>query len=460
MPQATSTAHPTPAPPSTPTPTSTPAPTPVPAAPPSPTPTAQISSPTAVTEQSSAPGAASTQATGSNRLVSNNPQELAQVLVDANTAGTFRTDPTTILDREIAPVATGQALTGCAVDTRILQVIVLALYRFGSVKVSDIQRPCIGSNLNCGPPTYSVHCTDPGKAVDFAIVGGVTLTGSNPQSIQLLKLLDNVVPDGTNAGQYQCRVSAGSSLYLVNINQFSDSCSHQHIDFRNTDAPLNLAAIGAGLPTLAASTSYVKALYADYLGRTPGPGELTFWTNILANGGPRSAVSDGFVTSDEYRLIRINAAYQRILGRGSDPGGQDFWLKRMQQGLITTDDIETSFYGSLEYFDNHGATNLLFAQSLYQTLLKRSGGASEYRFWADLAKTNGRDWVIAQFWDSTETISSRVSDMYASYLGRVPDPSGLQSWVGLALRIGDTGLRSGLTGSDEYWARAPTRYPQ
>ncbi|QWT24324.1 DUF4214 domain-containing protein [Subtercola sp. PAMC28395] len=430
--------------------TTTPTPTAQPTIVPTPVKSAQPAAPTPTPTTS-------TQAVGTP-LVSNDPHELAQALVDAKTAGALRTNPPAIFDREIAPLAQGQALTGCTVDTRILQIIVLTLYKFGSVTISDIQRPCIGDQTNCGPPTYSVHCTDPARAVDFAVVGGVVLNGSNSQTIQLLKLLDSVVPDGTNAGQYQCRVSAGTSLYLVNINQFSDSCNHEHIDFRNTNVPLNLAAIGAGVNVLSASGSYVTALYNDYLARTPAFSELMFWTKILDGGGARTAVSDAFVSSDEYRLIRINAAYRGILGRGSDPGGQTFWLTRMQQGLLTTDDIETSFYGSLEYFTNHGGTNLSFAQSLYQTLLKRSGGASEYQFWADLAQSHGRDWVIAQFWDSTETISSRVSSMYSAYLGRVPDPAGLQNWVGLALKIGDSGLRSGLTGSDEYWSRAATRF--
>ncbi|WP_172582446.1 hypothetical protein [Subtercola boreus] len=48
--------------------------------------------------------------------------------------------------------------------------------------------------------------------------------------------------------------------------------------------------------------------------------------------------------------------------------------------------------------------------------------------------------------------------MYNTYLGRIPDPAGLASRVGLALAIGDSGLRAGLTSSAEYLARAHLRY--
>jgi hypothetical protein len=382
--------------------------------------------------------------------VTNDPQQLAKVIVAAQKAGNFSTDPGSIYDREIAPAATGQVIDGCGVDVRILQVIVLTLNRFGSARVSDIERPCIGSNLNCGAPTYSVHCLDPGEAIDFANVGGVTLNGSNTQTRNLLSYLDHFVPSGTNAGQQECRAS--NPLPLTNISQFSDSCNHQHIDFRNTNQPMNAAALASVLPTIAQASPYVKMLYNDYLNRAPSADEITGWATQLANGAPRNSVSTGFVDSDEYRLIRINAAYQRVLGRGGDATGIQNWLNAMYAGTITTDDIETSFYASAEYYQKHGNTDLGFVASLYTTLLNRNGSASDYAFWTNLVALHGRAWVITQFWSSQETISERISLMYQTYLGRQPDAGGLAGWVAVALQIGDSGLRSALTSSDEYWA--------
>ena len=207
-----------------------------------------------------------------------------------------------------------------------------------------------------------------------------------------------------------------------------------------------------------ADASVVNALYFDFLKRLPSPPETKGWVQQLYNGTEPSAVSAGFVNSDEYRLIRIDAAYQNILGRASDPSGRADWLNNMKAGRITTDDIETSFYASAEYFAKHGGTNVSFTQSLYTTLLHRPGSQSEWDFWANLAAKNGRDWVIKQFWDATETISERVSLMYATYLGRTPDASGLRDWVGVALAIGDSGLRSGLSGSEEYYIRSQDRF--
>lgn len=207
-----------------------------------------------------------------------------------------------------------------------------------------------------------------------------------------------------------------------------------------------------------ATNAFVNALYWDFLTRSPAPEDITFWNRQFAGGAGLGAVSTGFVTSDEYRLIRIDAAYSKILGRGPDAGGRADWLRWMQQGLITTDDIETSFYASQEYFDQRGGTNTSFVKAIYTTLLHRDASSADVTFWTKLIAQHGRAWVIAQFWDSTETISERVSLMYAAYLGRTPDPAGLANWVGTALQLGDSGLRSGLSGNAEYVGRAQYRF--
>ncbi|WP_216363659.1 GH25 family lysozyme [Subtercola boreus] len=182
--------------------------------------------------------------------------------------------------------------------------------------------------------------------------------------------------------------------------------------------------------------------------------KLHFWEGFLATGSPRSSIAGGFVDSAEYRLLRIDAAYRDILGRGAEESGRQGWLGVMQNGGITTDDIETTLYSSEEYYLKHGGTDTSYARALYDTLLGRDGSQSDYAFWAALVAQHGRAWVTAQFWNCTETIGKRVGAMYDRYLGRQPDAGGLAGWVTLGLRVGDSGVRSGLTSSDEYFARA------
>ncbi|GGF40042.1 DUF4214 domain-containing protein [Subtercola lobariae] len=212
-----------------------------------------------------------------------------------------------------------------------------------------------------------------------------------------------------------------------------------------------------GVP--AAINSYITSLYKDFLGRTPGASEIAFWAGKLKAGWPRSSISTGFANSDEYRLIRIDAAYESVLHRQSDPQGRLFWLDRMQRGLTTTDEVEMTYYASQEYYDDGGGNDAGYVTGVYLALLNRLPSQADISFWSAIAQRQGRMEVVKDFWNSTETVQKRVSAMYALYLGRTPDPSGLTTWTNFDLANGDSLTRSTLTSSDEYYNRAATRFP-
>jgi hypothetical protein len=168
--------------------------------------------------------------------VSGNAQQLAQTLVDAHAKGTFTALVPAMYSQEIEATANGTVTAQCRIDTRVLQIIVLVLDRFGSVGVSDLGRPCVGDTLDC---PSSPHCHIPDLAVDFTSIGGQILNGSNASDIALLHYLDTILPDGSWAGQSECRTAAGDPLQLGHIGQFPDTCTHQHIDIRGAGtAPL------------------------------------------------------------------------------------------------------------------------------------------------------------------------------------------------------------------------------
>ena len=168
--------------------------------------------------------------------VSGNAQQLAQALVNAHAKGTFTTLVPAMYSQEIQATANGTVTTKCQVDTRVLQIIVLVLNKFGSVGVSDLGRPCVGDSLDC---PSSPHCAIPDLAVDFTSIGGQVLNGSNTPDIALLHYLDTVLPDGSWAGQSECRTESGDPVALEYLGQFPDTCTHQHIDIRGAGtAPL------------------------------------------------------------------------------------------------------------------------------------------------------------------------------------------------------------------------------
>lgn len=159
--------------------------------------------------------------------VSGDARQLAQTLMAAYEAGNFTTYQPAIITSSVGAIANGTVSSECAVDTRILQILVLTLNQFGSVGITDLNRPCVGNSVNC---SFSSHCVLPNRAVDFSRIGGASVNGSNAATIQLLRFLDGIVPAGSNAGQSDCRAGAGDSIALARMAQFADLCTHQHID--------------------------------------------------------------------------------------------------------------------------------------------------------------------------------------------------------------------------------------
>jgi hypothetical protein len=127
---------------------------------------------------------------------------------------------------EIRNLAEGIAAPGCGVDYRVLQVIKVAVDNFNTVGVSDINRRCTGQIEGAG--AASAHYADGGgHAVDFDMLNGHGLTGGDAESLQLIAVLDPLVPAGTHVGQMECR----DSISLRNLVPFDDTCTHLHIDF-------------------------------------------------------------------------------------------------------------------------------------------------------------------------------------------------------------------------------------
>ncbi|WP_434315736.1 hypothetical protein [Leifsonia sp. P73] len=160
-----------------------------------------------------------------NTAVSPTVQALAVQLMGAVAAGRLvGSTPNHI--PEIANLAEGKVVPGCGVDYRVLQAISVALDNFSQVGVSDINRKCTGQIEGAG--TDSAHYADGGgHAVDFFLLNGSALTGGDAKSLQLIRLLDPLVPKGSGLGQAECR----GSISVQNFAPFDDTCNHVHIDF-------------------------------------------------------------------------------------------------------------------------------------------------------------------------------------------------------------------------------------
>lgn len=163
-----------------------------------------------------------------NTTVSKVAQSLAVELMAAVAAGRLKgSTPDHI--KEIQWLANGVAQPNCGIDLRILQVMVLAIRNFDTVAVSDINRRCTGQ-IEGGGLNSSHYMNGGGHAVDFYELNGRGLYGADANTIKLARILDPLMPTGSDLGQQSCRASQGIQLNLVNLKEFDDTCTHMHID--------------------------------------------------------------------------------------------------------------------------------------------------------------------------------------------------------------------------------------
>lgn len=169
--------------------------------------------------------------------VSGDGRALAQNLVAALDRGQLSVlEPQ--YERQLREVAAGTAAPNCGISVQVLQIITLATQSFEKVGVSDLNRQCAGSLLGAG--TGSSHWVHGGgDAVDFYSLNGRALTGGDGLSVQLITVLDPVVPAASRIGQVECRPAP---LPLAHFTEFEDTCNHLHVDVAYANnAPLALS---------------------------------------------------------------------------------------------------------------------------------------------------------------------------------------------------------------------------
>ncbi|WP_426594185.1 DUF4214 domain-containing protein [Cellulomonas sp. McL0617] len=99
------------------------------------------------------------------------------------------------------------------------------------------------------------------------------------------------------------------------------------------------------------SADWVRALYADVLGRNAGDSEVAAWVGQLNGGATRAQVAMGFLLSTEYLSTVVEGYYWWLLGRGLDPTGRSAWVSAIQQGA-RDEQIIGGIIASEEYWTN------------------------------------------------------------------------------------------------------------
>jgi hypothetical protein len=210
-------------------------------------------------------------------------------------------------------------------------------------------------------------------------------------------------------------------------------------------------------PVTVARQAFVRALSEDFLGRAPNDIELATKVAELASGVDPATIVRAYAGSEEWIRSLVERYYRSTLGRAGDPGGTAHWTAAIRDGRSPAS-VAADFYGSDEYHRLAGGTDAAWITDLYDELLLRVPEPGGVEYWVGQVAAKGRHTVALAFYQSLESRLTRVDGLYDQLLGRLADAGGRAHWAGVLQDGQDVRLASFLASSGEYFGRAGARF--
>lgn len=203
--------------------------------------------------------------------------------------------------------------------------------------------------------------------------------------------------------------------------------------------------------------AWARAIHVDYLGATPTDAQVLDLARRAAVNANRVELARSFAASGPYLATVLDGLYRRILARPVDDAGLAYWTRQIQAGATVTA-AAAFIYGSDEFFNRTGTVEG-FVADLYESILERRADTDGLAYWVGVASSpERRPRVGGYFFGSVESRRRRVDELYRRFLNRAPDDGGLAHWTGVLASGDDLALATFLSGSDEYLARAVSRF--
>jgi hypothetical protein len=203
-------------------------------------------------------------------------------------------------------------------------------------------------------------------------------------------------------------------------------------------------------------SSWLRNAYVTLLGRdaAPDPAGYAYWLDRLNHGTPRTTVAEALASTAEYRATVIGGTstvpgfYQQYLARPTDLGGVAYWLGYMAAGH-SLEQVRMGFLGSAEYPLRHGPDPATTIDALYEDILGRPSDPAGKAYWLANYATST---IAIQLIHSPEGRAHLVSVLYGAILARPADTIGASYWTQQLLHgATDEQVIGGLLGSDEYF---------
>jgi hypothetical protein len=348
----------------------------------------------------------------------------------------------------------GIASITATASTTAGKVTITATEGFGNVQGTATEK-LLGVKFKAHALT-TTHIPADGSSTTVASVlvvdgGGAPVTGEpvtfqtegHPGDATLAQ--PSVLTDSSGVASDTVTSSTTAGAQAITV---SDTIGDPAGDFSTVLALTQLPAAGS------TNSSFIHNAYVTLLGRDADPDAYAFWLNLLDHGTPRTALTASLASSAEYRrdviagTSTVPGLYQQYLGRPADPGAVVFWLGLMAAGG-SFEQVRLGLLGSTEYPLRHGNDPAATIEALYEDVLGRPSDPTGKAYW--LANYNTAT-VATQFIHSAEGRAHLVSVLYGSILNRTPDSAGLSYFTQQLLNgATDEYVIGALLASDEYF---------
>ncbi|MDE2058521.1 MAG: DUF4214 domain-containing protein [candidate division NC10 bacterium] len=225
-----------------------------------------------------------------------------------------------------------------------------------------------------------------------------------------------------------------------------------------------------------AISAFVTGLYVQVLGRTPDQAGLAAWAGFLrANCNPDGfrTIAQAFFDSEEFRTVRpltltglVTVLYRTFLERDPDSSGLVFWADQFRQerlSLALEGFILSAEFQSLLPDRTDRAAVTAVVTRFYTEILGRAPEPAGLAFWVDhIVATGDLEGAAVAFSASPEfearalTFRDYVTVLYRTFLGRNPDPGGLDFWEGFLRTHLLEIINAGFIPSTEFQGLIPT----
>jgi hypothetical protein len=198
--------------------------------------------------------------------------------------------------------------------------------------------------------------------------------------------------------------------------------------------PRSAVVVPLELPPFATAEAFTTTVFSQFLGRPPTKDELPAWSERARAASSLDSVVDDLLDDpmvvEQVRIVRL---YLGFFNRQPDSDGLAFWIKRGREGE-TLERIALQFAVASEFERGSAVADSAFVTATYERVLGRGPDQGGLDYWVGKLRTGlDRGRLLLLFSESPEHLVASAADSEAtivawSLLGRQPSTEERAVW--------------------------------